>query len=181
MVIDIDKWMGINDSQINSLNRNGPLARYVKLRVAYAPGFSPPQRIGDPDLHHGTCVTNAPWCMSGSLITVSYEGWWRGKRSRHSRRIHNPQLYVSGKRLMVLTNLFPKYFGTHVAWQAPSHYLNLLCDVVSWTLGNKLQWKPNPNLYIFIQENASELMMIILRTHICVTWPQWAKTVCDPI
>ena len=24
--------------------------------------------------------------------------WWRGKRSRHSRRMHNPQIYVSGKR-----------------------------------------------------------------------------------
>ena len=26
---------------------------------------------------------------------------WRGKRSRHSRRMHNPQFYVSGKRPMV--------------------------------------------------------------------------------
>ena len=24
--------------------------------------------------------------------------WWRGKRSRHSRRMRNPQVYVSGKR-----------------------------------------------------------------------------------
>ena len=35
---------------------NGPLARYVKLRVAYAPGmsgtFSPPPRVSDPDMHH---------------------------------------------------------------------------------------------------------------------------------
>ena len=27
---------------------------------------------------------------------------WRGKRSRHSRRMHNLQVYVSGKRPMVL-------------------------------------------------------------------------------
>ena len=27
---------------------------------------------------------------------------WRGKRSRHSRRMHNPQCYVSGKRPLAL-------------------------------------------------------------------------------
>ena len=23
--------------------------------------------VGDPSMHHGTCVTHVPWCMSGSL------------------------------------------------------------------------------------------------------------------
>ena len=23
--------------------------------------------VNDPDMHHGTCVTHVPWCMSGSL------------------------------------------------------------------------------------------------------------------
>ena len=23
--------------------------------------------VSDPDIHHGTCVTHVPWCMSGSL------------------------------------------------------------------------------------------------------------------
>ena len=40
----------------------GPLARYVKLRIAHAPGmsrtFSPPPRVSDPDMHHDTCVTH---------------------------------------------------------------------------------------------------------------------------
>ena len=36
--------------------------------------------VGDPDMHHGTCVTHVPWYMSESLTS-----WWRGKRSRHSR------------------------------------------------------------------------------------------------
>ena len=83
--------------------RHGPLARYVNLGVAHAPGtFSPPQRISDPDMHHGTCVTHAPWCMSGSLTSGFLRSRWRGKRSRHSRRMHNPQFYVSGKKSMVL-------------------------------------------------------------------------------
>ena len=56
-------------------SRHWPLTRYVKLRVAHAPGipgtFSPPTRVSDPDMHHGTCVTHVPWCMPGSL-TISF-------------------------------------------------------------------------------------------------------------
>ena len=82
---------------------NGPLARYVQLRVAHALGmpetFSSPPRVSDPDMHHGTCV-NVPRCMPGSLTNGFLWGRRRGKRSRHSRRMRNPQFYVSGKRPM---------------------------------------------------------------------------------
>ena len=59
------------------LRRYGPLVRYVKLWVAHArecrERFSRHwlQRkplYSDPGMHHGTCVTHVPWCMSGSLI-----------------------------------------------------------------------------------------------------------------
>ena len=60
-----------------------PLARYVILRVARAPGmpgtFSPPPQFSDPDLHHGTCVTHVPWCMSGSLTRSFLWSRSRGK------------------------------------------------------------------------------------------------------
>ena len=60
---------------------------------------SPPPRVSDPDMHHGTChVTHVPWCMMGSLINGFLWGPWRGKRSRHSRRMRNTLFYVSGKR-----------------------------------------------------------------------------------
>ena len=76
--------------------------RYVKLRVAHAPGmpgtFSLPPRVSDPGMHQGTCVTHVLWCMSGSLTSGYLWSRWRGKRSRHSRRMRNPQFYVSGKR-----------------------------------------------------------------------------------
>ena len=53
---------------LNEQPAHGLLNRYVKLRVAHAPGmpgtFSPPPRVSDPDMHHGTCVTHVPWCMS---------------------------------------------------------------------------------------------------------------------
>ena len=63
--------------------------------------FSPAPRVSDPDMHHGTCVTHVPWCMPGSLTSGSFWSWWRGKRSRHSRRMHNPQFYAFGKRPMM--------------------------------------------------------------------------------
>ena len=69
---------------------NGPLARYVTFRVAHSPGmlgtFSPPQRVSDPDMPHGTCVTHEPWCMQWWLTRSFLWSRWREKRSRYSRR-----------------------------------------------------------------------------------------------
>ena len=85
---------------------NWPLAKYVKLRVVHAPGmpgtFSPPPRVSDPDMLHGTCVTHVPWCMPGSLTSGFLWSRWQGKRSRHFRRMRNPQFYVYGKRPMTV-------------------------------------------------------------------------------
>ena len=86
-----------------AFSRQGHLARYVKLRVVHAPGmpgtFSHPSPVSDPDMHHGTCVMHVQWCMPGSLTSGFLWSRWRGKRSRHSRRMCNPQFYVSSKRL----------------------------------------------------------------------------------
>ena len=80
---------------------HGPLTRYVKLRVARAPGMpgSFPRHwlqrkplVSDPGIHHGMCITHVPRCMLGSLTRGGGE-----KRYRHSRSIHNPQFYVSDK------------------------------------------------------------------------------------
>ena len=83
---------------------HGPLARYVKLRVAHAPGmpgtFSPPPRVSDPGMHHGTCVTHVSWCMPRSPTSYFLWSRWRGKRSRQSQRMRNPPFYASGKRPM---------------------------------------------------------------------------------
>ena len=38
--------------------------------------------------HH---LKHVPWCMPGSLISGFLWNWWRGKRSRHSRRMRNSQ------------------------------------------------------------------------------------------
>ena len=50
---------------------HGPLTKYAKLRVAYMRQeceTKPP--VNDPGMHHNTCVTHVPWCMSGSLTVV---------------------------------------------------------------------------------------------------------------
>ena len=57
----------------------------------------PPPQFRYPDMHHGMCVTHVPWCMPGSLNCIFIWNWRRGKRSRHSRRMRNPQVYASGR------------------------------------------------------------------------------------
>ena len=56
--------------------------------------------VSDPRMHHGTCVTHVRWCMSGSLTLGG-----GAKRSRHPRRMRNPQFYVFGKRPMVVVSM----------------------------------------------------------------------------
>ena len=60
----------------NGNTLGGCLTRYVKLRVAYAPGMSGTftshrlqmkPLVSDPNMHPGTCMTHVPRCMSGSL------------------------------------------------------------------------------------------------------------------
>ena len=103
IVWGISVWMCENRLfDRHSWAHHGPLARYVKLRVAHAPEMpgtsSPPPRVSDPDMHRGTCVTRVPWCMPRSLTSGFLSSRRRGKRTQLSRRTRNPQFYVSGKR-----------------------------------------------------------------------------------
>ena len=64
-----------------SQRKHGPLARYVQLWVAHAPGmpftFSTPPWVSDPDIHYGTYVTHLPWWMLRSLISDFLRNRWR--------------------------------------------------------------------------------------------------------
>ena len=79
----------------NRILFHGPLTRCTNLRVAHAPAmpgtFSQPHRVSDPDMHDDMCMTHVPWYMPGSLTCGFLLGQWRGKRSRHSRRMRSPQ------------------------------------------------------------------------------------------
>ena len=99
-------WSGIEAVKAGVVFSYGLLTRYIKLWVAHTLGmpgaFSPPPRVSDSDMHHGTCVTHVPWCMPGSLTNGFLWSRWRGKRSRHFRCMRNPQFCVSGKRSIAL-------------------------------------------------------------------------------
>ena len=85
---------------------SSPLASYqIRIIVGCAcagnaGNVSPPPRASDPDMHHGTCVTYVLWCMPGWLTSGFLWNWWWGKRSRYSRRMRNPQFYLSDKRII---------------------------------------------------------------------------------
>ena len=51
----------------NLLDAN--LESALKWLVVVASGVS------DPGMHHGTCVTHVPWCMSGSLYSLVIPRW----------------------------------------------------------------------------------------------------------
>ena len=109
----------------------GPLNRYVKLRVAYAPGMpgtfsSPPtskKTASQRSRHASRHVRHARPLMHVGIANPQ----WQGKRFRYSQRVRNPQFYVSGKRPMswgnhVSASTYPK--GTAVAdwsdrWKSP--------------------------------------------------------------
>ena len=130
---------------VSIFSGNGPLDRYAKLRVSHASGipgtFSPPPQISDPGMHHDACVTHVPWCMPESLISGFLWSRWRGKRSRHSRCMRNPQFYVSGKRPMAW-HLFIKSLLTY-CWL-----------VVSLAPRHILQSNSSQNMNVFYQDNA---------------------------
>ena len=52
------------DTQNSGLRmRRECLERFPRYR------FQSKLLVSDPDMHHGTCVTHVPWCMSGSRNT----------------------------------------------------------------------------------------------------------------
>ena len=111
---------------------HGPLARCVQFRLAHAPGmpgtFSPPPRVSDPDMRHGTWhasrhVTQVPRCKPGSLTSGFLWSRWRVKRSRHSRRMQNSQFYVSDKWPM-------KCFRSQFI--QPDSHVSVLTSMIYW-------------------------------------------------
>ena len=73
------------NSSSNSTNRSASLCAYIPWasyqiwkiagcacagnagNVSPRPQFQRKPLVCDPGMHHGTCVTHVPWCMSGSL------------------------------------------------------------------------------------------------------------------
>ena len=64
--------------------------------------------VSDPGMHHGTCVTHVPWCMSGSLACSE-----RGKRSRHSRRMRTRNFAYLARGSCMFLQLWYDNFVPH--------------------------------------------------------------------
>ena len=110
-VASAPKFHEVSCNLCHHKRERGPLTRYVKLRVAHAPGMTwtfPGHRLKRKPLvsgmHHGTYVT-AIWqdahgllSDSGHARAVMHAGIanprWRGKRSR---RMRNPQFTYLGR------------------------------------------------------------------------------------
>ena len=115
------------------INAHGPLTRFIKLWVGHALGmpgtFSPPPRVSDLDMHHGTCVMHVPWCMPGSLIIGFVWNRWRGKRCWHS---HNSTYIVRAplRRLWQVRNQFwNNIINIRKHWKATAS-----CEILKYLL-----------------------------------------------
>ena len=103
--------------------------------------FSPAPQVGNPDMHHGTCVTHAPWCMPGSLTSSFLWSRWRRKTFPAFPVHAQPTVYISDKRPIH----FPHFM--HVIRKSNQWHLLLQYDDtsmqripwVSWH--NSQQWR----------------------------------------
>ena len=123
------------------------LTRSVNLRVTHSPAmpgtFSSLLRVSYHDIRHGTSETRMPWYMAGSLTFSFLRSRWQEKRSRHTRRMRNPQLYVSCTRPMACVSSGGNSWGYtlgslvlakfHNAWQDLQHGLSMNCNDLKFT------------------------------------------------
>ena len=110
-------------------------------------------------------------CDSQNLQYKTHPEFWPSHR-----RIFKTSLYYKTRLILETRRYHLTHWGrvTHicvsktyqlwfrqwlVAWPAPSHYLNQCWNIVNWTLGNKLQWNLDRSSYIFIHENAFEIVV----------------------
>ena len=112
---------------LRQVQYHGPLTRYIKLRVALAPGmpgkFSPP-----PTSNETAGYRDARAVMHVGIVNPRF----LGKRSRHSRRMRNPQFYVSGKRPIETTRIHGLHKSTrhwydHSKPKAQHSSINVSC------------------------------------------------------
>ena len=133
---DMNQW---DNNLHESVTTYGPLARYVNLRVARAPGmpgtFSPPWRVSDPDMHQGTCVTQVPWCMPESLNSGFLWSRWLGNVPGipGARTTRNFTYLVRGPWLgKISTNERRRNICNFSHWQRPHSNIDRKRACVGW-------------------------------------------------
>ena len=127
--------------------------------------------VSDPGMHHGTCVTHVPWCMSGSFNCGDGETFPAFPAHAH------PQICVSGKRPMWGTELRSDFELTKDMWGC------LLW--VFWKRGRDISrvQLTSPLLYVWCVTSRDLLSLLSWETRSrkssgCCTigiWSNWRK------
>ena len=103
---------------------------------------------------------HVPWCMLRSLTSGFLWSQWRGKRSRSSRCMRNPQFYVSGKRSMVSVQSYRSSGGEVIQEDMDAIYqtttkvkqvcvfrISVTCACIFDTIEIPIQYLSNRDLY----------------------------------
>ena len=153
-------------------------------------GFVSPATVGTVG-HASTCVTHVPWCMPWSLTSGFLWSLWRGKRSRNSQRMHNPQFYVCvrgpwrhyGLRLIISTRS-QQEFVDDIQYRKSGTANRLIDGKINRQLDRHPQTHRQTNRYtnrkvkdyIYIYIYTPPLQQVFLiRQSWCSIW-QWQST-----
>ena len=145
-----------------------PLVRKIKLQVVHALGMpgtvSLPPWVGDPNMHHGTCMRQMPWCMPGSLTSSFLWSQWQGKCSRHSMCMCNPPFFYLVRGLCQgPINMFTDAHGSGLDMFAPDYEC-------SWTLITTFVIMHTRNLHYTCNFQTMHCLLINLGLNIYCFW-----------
>ena len=84
------------------------------------------ERVTDPDMHHGACLTHLSSCLPGSLTRGFLWSRLWGKPYRHSRRMRKPLFCVSGKRPIAGSDIYGLPFVSLWSALCPDLFISLI-------------------------------------------------------
>ena len=138
----------------------------LRMRQECRERFSPPpiskQTASKRPRHASRHVRDARAVMHVGIAYLR----WRGKRSRHSRRMRTRNVAYLARGPCINKQGHHWFRQWLVPGPLPSHYLNQCWLTVNWTLGNKFQT-------IFIQENESQ--SAVCKMVVILSQPQWVN------
>ena len=120
-------------------------------------GNIPPRRrfqskslVSDPGMHHGTCVTHVPWCMSGSLIRSDGENVpgipgacapailciWQEAHTERQQEGQNSQHILNKVSHLTFSDW---HWGIHCVYPPGKMKISIVCDF-KWLTGVSILW-----------------------------------------
>ena len=97
-------------------------------------------------------------------------------KGHQGNRAHHYSDVIMSEMASQITSLTIAF--SNVACSATSHYLNQWLNILNCTLGNKVQWNFDRNLYIFVHEN--EFQNVVWKMVAILSRPQCVNTFNTP-